>query len=1002
MKNNYSRLKWVALIILGGILMFLSMVATAATPTPLPLLQQEVTGKVEDQNGLPIPGVTITIKNTNRGTVTNLDGEYNITAPANGTLVFSFIGYKTVEIPVDNNEELNIQLEEDIAALGEVQINAGYYNTTDRERTGSISRVSGEDIEMQPVESPLAALQGRIPGVEIEQPSGIAGLATSIRIRGRNSLRLEGDYPLFIIDGVPVNSSPINSTGPFSSGSGIDPLNTLNLANIESIEVLKDADATAIYGSRGANGVVLITTKTRNLNKEHTSFEASFYSGVSNVSNRMEVMNTDQYLSVRREAFENDGVTPSEINAPDLTLWDQDRSTDWQEVLMGETAAISNVNMSLSGGSENTSFLLGGSYQNKDDVFPGNFGYDKVTSNFNLHHNSKDQRLSIDFSANYGVDHNELFYGTNFVRLAITLPPNAPALYNENGSLNWADGSWTNPLASLYRPQQIKTENLLSSLSLSYKLFEGLKLKTNLGYSTLKNEETTRNLLNSYNPDSWDRISLSSYHSNTKRSSWIIEPQLQYNKRLGKLDLNILVGGTLQQDQSSYIFLEGNGYGDDHLVGNLSTADEIRVNSNEHIDYRYSALFGRLALNWNKKYYLNFTGRRDGSSRFGTNNRFANFGAIGTAWIFSDEAFIQKNLSFLSFGKFRGSYGTTGSDQIPDYGYMDTYETTSGPGGLYPTQLLNPDFSWEINKKLELALQLGFLEDRLNLEVNWYRNRSTNQLTGYPLPYTTGFSSVQANLPATIQNTGWEIALNTINFQQSDFTWNSSVNFTVPKNKLVKFNDLELTPYRQTYKIGEPLDIAILYQFDGINPETGRYQIADINNDGRLNFNDKTVIKRIGRKFYGGLQNNLKLKNFEIDFLLEYINQSSHTYLSQMTNAPGRYGNNSIEILDSWRQEGDDPHVQKLSQGIPSLFSYLDAVESDLVIGDASFLRLKTLSISYNLPSAITNSLAFQSFNLFLQGQNLFTITDYIGLDPQGGQAVPPLRTITAGLRVNL
>lgn len=1002
MKNNYSRLKWVALIIIGGILFFLSKAANAATTTPLPLQQQEISGIVSDQNGIPIPGVTVTVKNTNRGTVSNLDGEYNITAPANGILVFSYIGFKRVEIPVDNNGEINIQLEEDVASLGEVKINAGYYNTTDRERTGSISRVSGDDIEMQPVESPLAALQGRMAGVEIEQPVGVAGLATSIRIRGRNSLRLEGDYPLFIIDGVPVNSSPISSIGPFSSGSGIDPLNTLNLANIESIEVLKDADATAIYGSRGANGVVLITTKTKNLKKEHTAFEASFYSGVSNVSNRMEVMNTTQYLAVRKEAFENDGVTPSEINAPDLTLWDQNRSTDWQEALMGKTASINNVNMSLSGGGENTSFLLGGSYQNKDDVFPGDFGYNKVTSNFNLHHTSKNQKLSIDFSANYGVDHNELFYGTNFVRLAITLPPNAPALYNEDGSLNWANGSWTNPLASLHRPQDIQTENLLSNLSIHYKLIEGLTLKTSLGYSTLKSEEITRNLLNSYNPDSWDRISLSSFHSNTKRNSWIIEPQLQYNRGFGKLNVNALAGATLQQDQSSYLFLEGNGYGNDHLVGNLGTADATRVNSNEHIDYRYSALFGRLGLNWDKKYFLNITGRRDGSSRFGPNNRFANFGAIGTAWIFSEEAFFRKSLPFLSFGKFRGSYGTTGSDQIPDYGYMDTYETTPGPGGLYPTQLLNPDFSWEINKKLEAAVQLGFLEDRLNLEVNWYRNRSSNQLTGYPLPYTTGFSSVQANLPATIQNTGWEIVLNTINLQNSNFVWQSSVNFTLPKNKLVTFNDLELTPYRQTYKVGEPLDIALLYQFDGIDTETGQYQIADINNDGRFDFNDKTVIKRIGRKFYGGLQSNFKLKNFEIDFLLEYVNQSSYIYLSEMTNSPGRLGNNSTEILNSWRQEGDDTHVQKLSQGIPSLFSYYDAVDSDLVIGDASFLRLKTFSLNYNFTSAFTNGLGIQDFNLFLQGQNLLTLTDYIGLDPQGGQAVPPLRTITAGLRINL
>ncbi len=1005
MKNFYRRGMLIIMFLLAmGLLVIIAMSqAKAATPKTHPFfLQQQITGTVSDQDGEPLLGVTVLVKNRQYGTTTNGFGEYELSASAEDTLVFSFVGYKTQEVPVQGRSQVHINLVEDIASLNEVEINAGYYNVTERERTGNISRVTAEEIERQPVFNPLQALQGRMAGVEVEQPIGVLGLATSIRIRGRNSLRLEGDYPLFIIDGVPINSSPISSIGPFSSSSGIDPLNTINLSNVESIEVLKDADATAIYGSRGANGVVLITTKTGSRYGAQTGLEASFYSGVSNVSNKMELMNTAQYLSVRREAFENDGEEPTELNAPDLTLWDQNRYTDWQEELMGETATINNLNLSLCGGSENTTFLLGGSYQARGDIFPGDFGYKKVTSNFNLHHNSKNGKFNLDFSTNYGIDDNQLFFGTNFVHLALTLPPNAPELYNDDGRLNWADGSWTNPFAVLYKPTNVQSHNLISNLSASYELLPGLNLRTNLGYSNLSSEEVTRHLLNSFNPSTWSRVTLRSSHSNTERKSWIIEPQLSFSKSLAKLNLDLLAGATFQQNESGYLYMEGSGYGDDSTVGNLSAADEVDVFNNQNIDYKYAAIFGRVGINLDEKYYLNLTGRRDGSSKFGPNRRFANFWAVGGAWIFTEESFFSDRFSLLSFGKIRGSYGTTGNDHIPDYGYLDTYEATRGPGGLYPTKLYNPDYSWEINRKLEAALNLGFLKDRLNLEVSWYRNRSSNQLIGYPLPATTGFSSVQANLPATIENTGWEIGITSQNFLNDEFKWNTSLNFTIPKNKLVEFNDLELTPYRTTYKVGEPLDITLLYGYDGIDSETGFYRLTDVNDDGRYDFNDRVVSENLGRKFYGGIQNNLEFRNLSLNFLFEYVNQNNRSYLADLGVPPGNYGNNSTEVLSAWRETGDVTNIQRLSQGFPSFLAFYDALNSDLFITDASFLRLKTLTLSYQFEEDFFKKIGIKDCRISLHAQNLFTLTNYSGLDPQGGKVVPPLRTITSGLQISL
>src|SRR5690606_16146041 len=486
-----------------------------------------------------------------------------------------------------------------------------------------------------------------------------------------------------------------------------------------------------------------------------------------------------------------------------------------------------------------------------------------------------------------------------------------------------------------------------------------------------------------------------------KRLSWIIEPQIQYERNFGKLNLETLAGLTFQNSQNYLLLSVGTGYSDENLIGNLAAADEVQVNVNKNIEYNYNAIFGRLGLNWDKRYFINLTGRRDGSSRFGPNKRFANFGAIGSAWIFSEEEFIKRLLPFLSFGKLRGSYGTTGSDQIPDYGYLDTYESTPGPGGLYPTQLTNPDYSWEVNKKLETALQLGFIKDRINLGINWYKNRSSNQLVGYPLPAITGFTSVQANLPATVQNTGWEIALSTINFNTKDFSWQTFLNLTFPETELVAFKNLDQTSYRNKYKVGQPLNIALLYQYDGIDPETGLYKVKDLNEDGKYDFDDRAIIKNLGKKYYGGISNNIVYKGLSLQFLFEFVKQDNYAHLSALT-APGTYGNKSTDVLHAWTGSENVTDIQKLSQLTTANLAYSNAIKSNLTIGDASFLRLKTLSLSYQLPPGFLSRYNIKKCNLFIHTQNLFTITNYKGLDPQGGQVIPPLQTVTCGIKLNL
>jgi len=1004
MKNNYSRLKWVALIILGGIIFLLSKAATAATTNIAFVQQQEITGIVSDQNGIPIPGVTIRVKNTNSGAVTNLDGEYEITAPANSTLVFSYIGFKKQEVTVNGREEINIQLEEDISALSEVKINAGYYTTTEKESTGNISKVTAEEIELQPLVSPLQALQGRMAGVEVVQENGIPGSAPTIRIRGQNSLRNtpsdNGNLPLYIIDGVPLNSSPVSSINQSIGGTGTDPLAGLSISNIESIEILKDADATAIYGSRGANGVVLITTKGGNFSGGKDKVEARFYSGFSRVSHFVDLLDAPEYLALRRQAFENDGVEPTTANAEDLLLWDQDRNTDWQELLFGNSAPTLNANINYSGGGKNTSFSVGSSYFKQGSVFPGKDSFEKKTVNLNLNHRSENEKFQANLSVNYGINNNKLFSSNNFVNSALSLSPNAPEVYNDDGSLNWEDFTWNNPFAALESNGETNTTNLIANAGLQYHLLNGLTLKANLGYTNLDSEEVILLPIEIYDPAIWSRANNRSQHSFISRKSWIAEPQLEYKAAHKDHNIEALIGATFQQNNSSQLTIVGTGYADQHLLGNLNAADAVSIAGDRDLTYKYNAVFARVGYNWNRTYFINLTGRRDGSSRFGPDNRFANFGAIGAAWIFSNNKFISERIPFLSFGKFRGSYGITGNDQIGDYRYLDAYEPTPGPGGLYPTQLTNPSFSWESNKKIEAALELGFQKDRINLNLSWYRNRSSNQLVGYSLPTITGFNTVEANLPATVQNSGLEIELSTRNFQSDEFQWRSSLNLSLPSNKLIEFENIEESSYASVYKVGEPLNLALLYNFEGTNPETGLFQVEDANQDGRLDFNDRIINRDLGRQFFGGLNNQINYQNLSLSFLLEFVKQEGRKIYNTV---PGFMGNVFSEEVNDESSQITSASIQRPSQSINALISYLDAYSSNYRITDASFVRLKTISLGYTLPEHLVVQAGLKQVNLFLHAQNLFTLTKYQGLDPQnpGTIALPALQSITGGIQLN-
>ncbi|MGX7666074.1 SusC/RagA family TonB-linked outer membrane protein [Flavobacterium pedocola] len=1000
--KGWSRL-WYSFIL--GMLFTCSSVRALAPLPNATIMQQthQVSGTITNTAGT-LPGASVTIKGKTTGTMSDIDGKYQIAAAVSDTLVISFIGYKPLHVPVNGRSVINVQLQDnDATQLQEVVVNAGYYSVKEKERTGSIAKISSKDIEKQPVTNVLAAMQGRMAGVSVTQTTGVMGGGFDIQIRGINSLRANGNQPLYVIDGVPYSSDPIGTgiTSPVLPTQP-SPLNSINPDQIESIEILKDADATAIYGSRGANGVVLITTKKGKQGK--TRFSANVSSGIGTVTKFVDLMNTEQYLQMRREAFVNDGISPYPFYAYDVNgTWDQTRYTDWQKELLGKNASFTSVQGSISGGNASTQFLVSANYNKQTTVFPGDFGYKKGNVHVNLSHESDNKRFKINFSAGYTAQNNNQ-PGTDPTLTALSLAPNAPALYDSEGNLNWENSTWNNPLADFKAVYTAKTYDLIANTLMSYKLTNNLEFKSSFGFTDLKNNDTNISPSTRYDPAYGLGSEYSTlFTSQATRKSWIIEPQLTWGKQFTSSKLDVLVGTTFQSQKGNQLVQLGIGFPSNSLIYNLASASTLYTIGSEETVYKYQAFFGRINYNWKDRYIVNITGRRDGSSRFGPGKQFANFGAIGGAWLFSEEGFLDGNSS-LSFGKLRASYGITGNDQIGDYQYLDTYASTGaiyqGTIGLEPTRLFNPDFGWETNKKFEIALETGFLNDRIFLTTAWYNNSSSNQLVGIPLPGTTGFTSLQANLDATVQNRGLELSLRTVNFQNKNFGWTTNINFTKAGNKLLSFPDLENSTYRNQFVIGQPLNIQKVYHFTGVNPQTGLYEFEDVNGDGILSAqDDKQIIKDFNPDFFGGVQNQFRYKELQLDFLFQFVKQLNWSPVVN-TSVPGMLSNQPAEVANHWQSPSNTGTYQIYTDGsngaaVDAFYRY---IESDAAVVDASYIRLKNISLSWDVPGSVLKNVKCR---IYIQGQNLLTFTPYKGADPEFKSSgyLPPLKVWTTGMQ---
>jgi TonB-linked outer membrane protein, SusC/RagA family len=962
-----------------------------------------LSGIVIDTAGMPVAGATVSLLGTNIKTLSDQDGGFSINRiEPHNTLEVSCVGFATQQVGFSEAGGIKVVLLPVRGQLDEV-VTIGYGKTTKRFNTGSVGKVGEAAIQRQPVTNVLEAMAGRIPGVFVKTENGLPGGEISIQVRGRGSIEA-GTQPLYIIDGVPVDATPLNgANADFQNLNGrISPLNSLSPSEIESIEVLKDADATAIYGSRGANGVVLITTKTGRVAKGQV--DLAFRSAISTPSLMPDVVSFDDYIMLREEGFSNDGVDPTTSNAPDLTLWSRHDLTDWSDWVMGYNAPSTQYNVAVTNTGQRSGFKLGFHHLNEATVLSKSHRYRRTGGVLNYRLQSENGKVSLLFNAQYTRDNSNTVRLSSFANVYV-YPHNYP-LYADDGQLNWIVN---NPLAWKNQPANTQNEFFSTNATVAYRIVPDLELKVTTGFNSMRLDMYSAQPASTANPQS-NPESQSSFGENAG-GNYLVEPNLNYSKKMGEAVFTALIGGTWQYSKTEGYSIRGVGYSSETMLRSLSAAQQIGYKMDNFAAYKYLSGYARLSLNSRRKYLLNLSFRRDGSSKFGIDSRYGNFGAVGAAWIFSEEPLIRKHLPWLTFGKLRTSYGIAGNDQIGDYRYMTTY----APNQLYmdrlalqPRNVSNERFGWETTRKFEAALEAGLFGQRLNIEVGYFRHISGDQLISYPLPAISGpFNNYQSNFPGKVLNAGWEFSADATVAERGPLTWRTAFNLTVPRNELLRFPDLDKTSYANQYEVGRDLSIVRGYDFIGIDPQTGIPLYTDVNGDGAITAAaDRVVMGKLSPDWYGGWDNTFMLKRFSLHVFLQFVGQRS--LISAFDYIPGRMNVPNEYALRRWQKPGDitDVPIATAQSGTAAYRAVNNLNNSSAALINGSFIRGKNISLSYALPDAALRPVRIQRADISVRLQNAFTIFDRSksNRDPEttsGSSATMPLMR-TYSLGVNL
>ncbi len=968
-----------------------------------------ISGKVTDAGtGQALPGISVAVKGTAVGTATGADGAYQLNVPANAnTLVFRFIGYKTVERAIDNASTINVTMAVDQKQLEEVVV-VGYGTQSERTSTQSVTTVNADAFKNTPQVSPQQLLQGQAAGVQMTNSSGVLGSASAVRIRGAASITAGGE-PLYVIDGVPLNDDDYSFTQ--GGSAALNPLLNINPNDIESMSVLKDAAAVAIYGSRGANGVVLINTKSGSKNQK-TQVNFDYFTGMSEPTNVLKYMSAEQYRTFRTEyATARGQKVPAFGNGTD--------SYDWVEGVT-QKGKTNSYSLSARGGNEKTAFYIGGTYSDESGFTIGN-ELKKLSGRLNLSHNINN---NVKVGVNYSLSNSDMR------RVGVENSTAAPLTgaylqspwvtpWDENGQFV-NTGFIVNSIA-----QDALTRNDFNLMRSTGNVFgeitflKDFKFRTDWGIDLLETDAKYRD------PDILSPGGYG-YRSNIADNKWLTTNTLQYNKFIGGgHTVGVLLGHSFETSRFDDMLVEGSGFASDDLpnVGSASTPISTSATGSE---WALESYFGRVNYDLNSKYLFEATLRRDGSSRFGANNKYGTFYAASAGWVLSEENFL-KNVSFLNFLKLKTSYGTAGNDRIGNFNYLGLFAGGSGAdyngkSGLIPTTVPNPDLAWEETAQFDVTMNATIF-DRLDLEVSYYDKKTVSLLASQPYPYTTGFASATRNV-GEMKNNGVDLMITSRNFKGGDFEWTTTLNMGFVKNEILSLPDNKDPEGRnfmagssaQRAIVGESLNTFYMVRYAGINPETGDAQW--LTKDGEIttkySTSDRVVVGSAIPDFTGGFTNKFRYKAFDLNafFNFSYGNKVLIDGLRFTENMGSAY-NKSTDLLNYWTPENKNSFAPALSSSTATSFHQL----STLHLQDGSYLRLKTLSIGYNVPKAlIEKARIFSSARVYVLGQNLWTLTsdDFRGPDPEvsanGGSnqvvgesffALPQPRTITAGVNLS-
>ncbi|MEL7585893.1 MAG: TonB-dependent receptor [Prolixibacteraceae bacterium] len=969
---------------------------------------KNVSGKVTDTAGMPLPGVSIIIKGSTTGVITDAEGNYALAdVPENAVLQFTFVGMKPQEIIVGDKTLIRVQLEEETIGLEEV-VAIGYGTVKKSDLTGSVSSIKTEDLKKVPVTSFDQAIQGRASGVLVTQASSAPGGRVQIRVRGGNSLSSSNE-PLYVVDGYPISAG--SSAG--GSGAGQNPLATLNTSDIASIEILKDASATAIYGARGANGVVLITTKRGKIGKTQVTFDG--YSGVQQVANKLDMMNAREFAELVNEARANDGQTPAFPKASDLYNFPEPSSlgegVDYQDEIF-RSAPIHSYNLGISGGNDDVRYALGGSFFGQTGIVEGS---DFNRASFRANVDSKlSERLTVstNFTASHvwgdiGMSEGDGGNNAGVVNSAILMPPTVPVMQ--------ADGTYTQmnptpggstiqnpvPIAKLATNYQ-EIERILGSVEASWEIIDNLKLKITFGTDmSSANREVywPKETVNGFNSNG------SASQANRKMASYLNENILSYDRSFGDHSFSVLGGFTWQTFHNRDFNAGSTNFPTDiYEANNLGAGTSYSRPGSDRSQSQLASYLGRINYIYKDRYLLTLTGRADGSSKFGANNKWAYFPSVAAAWRISEENFMKSG-GFVNNLKLRASYGITGNQDIASYSSLARLGTMNYPfggvlnAGVGPNNIPNPDLKWETTSTTDFGFDLGAFDNRLTLVVDYYYKKTTDLLWNISTPRTIGFPSIFKNV-GSLENKGIEISAGGDIFA-GKFNWNTQLNWSRNRNKVLEIPGY--TPSEQGslsghlkvngswLETGLPIGVWNLLKYDGVfqdqaqledgprsstNDKLGAARFVDKSKDGKINFtDDRMIVGDPNPDFIFGWSNNFSYKGFDLSVYMQgsYGNDIINVQRAE-TNVSGPWGNQRREILNRWTPTNTNTNVSRARVTVDPLL-----LQSSWLIEDGSYLRVKTMTLGYTF----TKLKMMSSLRIYVTGQNLFTITDYSGFDPE-------------------